>query len=153
MIRLTAESSAFFQGAGWQSYQNYIGAEIFYPEYTNEIRREIVTGHQRTPIEFGIDDKVLDVVNRISGARYRQGLSDFEAKKVRKITPLQVYYDDTVVQMKRILDRMMAEMSSRRTLKYFALVVTHLADLSHSLSIIFSCECTIKAFTLKRPNS
>jgi hypothetical protein len=43
MIRLSAESSAFFQGSGWRSYDNYIGARILYSTYSSEIRQDIMS--------------------------------------------------------------------------------------------------------------
>ena len=43
MIRLTSESSAFLNGNDWRGYMNYIGAEIFYPEYNNDIKRMVWT--------------------------------------------------------------------------------------------------------------
>lgn len=39
MIRLTAESTAFYQGAGWRAYDHYIGSRILYPQYTDDIKR------------------------------------------------------------------------------------------------------------------
>ncbi|KAJ3229738.1 hypothetical protein HDU78_008870 [Chytriomyces hyalinus] len=42
-IRLTAESSAFVSGDGWQGYNNPIGAPIFYPEYSFEIKDALVS--------------------------------------------------------------------------------------------------------------
>lgn len=67
MIRLSAESTAFYQGndlvivsatrwrlpitqyphlspgSGWRSYESYIGAPILYPSYSTEIRQALMT--------------------------------------------------------------------------------------------------------------
>jgi hypothetical protein len=43
MIRLTAESSAFLNGEGWRAYMDYIGQEIFYPEYNSEIKNMVLS--------------------------------------------------------------------------------------------------------------
>ena len=44
MIRLSAESTAFYQGAGWRSYEGYIGAPILYPTHTQDIRQSLLSG-------------------------------------------------------------------------------------------------------------
>ncbi|KAG5459323.1 MAG: hypothetical protein BJ554DRAFT_285, partial [Olpidium bornovanus] len=48
MMRLTAETSAFWQGTDWRSYANYIGARILYNGYTAEVQHAVLSSERVT---------------------------------------------------------------------------------------------------------
>ncbi|KAJ3227899.1 hypothetical protein HK099_008309 [Clydaea vesicula] len=42
IIKGTTELSAFYSGAGWRAYEEYIGTKILYPEYTLSIKKALL---------------------------------------------------------------------------------------------------------------
>jgi uncharacterized protein (UPF0335 family) len=49
--------------------------------------------------------------------KYRQSIEEFDAKKIKRITPLHKCERDARAQLDSILGGMVADMSSMRTLK------------------------------------
>ncbi|KAI8824355.1 acyltransferase-domain-containing protein [Fimicolochytrium jonesii] len=120
MLRLTSESSAFYTGTGWRAYQNYIGARIFYEKYSDEIRTGLLTS-----------DSLADAVKAVSLARYRQLHSSYASKdKLAKKTrgprrdiTLEEVMADTQRRLVRMMDGMVASMSSIRTIRFVAFFI------------------------------
>ncbi|KND00860.1 uncharacterized protein SPPG_03964 [Spizellomyces punctatus DAOM BR117] len=123
MLRLTSESSAFYAGEGWRAYQNYIGSRIFYPEYSEEIRKALMTS-----------ERLNDAVKRIALQRYRQLHSSVASKdklakrahrKARDVT-LEEVEIDTRKQLVKMMEGMVADMNSMRTIKVIAFVMNNM---------------------------
>ncbi|KAJ3176524.1 hypothetical protein HDU87_005218 [Geranomyces variabilis] len=120
MLRLTSESSAFYTGAGWRAYQNYIGARIFYPEYASEIRNALLSSQ-----------RLSDAVRNVALARFRQLHSDIPpgsenwkkaARKHRNLS-LEEVTVDTQVQLVKMMENMVADMSSISTIRFVAFFI------------------------------
>ncbi|KAJ3150380.1 hypothetical protein HDU89_003160 [Geranomyces variabilis] len=120
MLRLTSESSAFYTGAGWRAYQNYIGARIFYPEYASEIRNALLSSQ-----------KLSDAVRSVALARFRQLHSNIPpgsenwkkaARKHRNLS-LEEVTVDTQVQLVKMMENMVADMSSISTIRFVAFFI------------------------------
>ncbi|RKO87063.1 hypothetical protein BDK51DRAFT_34626 [Blyttiomyces helicus] len=114
MLRLTSESSAFYSGTGWRAYQKYIGARIFYPKYSAEIREALMSS-----------DRLQTAVKVVARARYQQLLAGSQRERlalmkgkgrVRHVV-LEEIEKDTLATLKRMMDGMVAEMNSLRTIR------------------------------------
>ncbi|KAJ3296892.1 hypothetical protein HK104_001043, partial [Borealophlyctis nickersoniae] len=126
MLRFTSESSAFYSGAGWRAYQNYVGARIFYPEYGQEIRNALVKA-----------DRLETAVKDVSLARYQQIQAGIPAQRVlgkkgikgvgknRRIT-YKAVEDDTREQLVKMMNVMVAEMTSMRSIRVIAFVINNI---------------------------
>ncbi|KAJ1506602.1 hypothetical protein HMI54_004924, partial [Coelomomyces lativittatus] len=104
MIRLTAEGSAFFQGSGWRSYDDYIGAKIFYPQYWKEIFDSLLKNEK---VASAIDEAVQEEIH--TNKKTEKEAIALVKSKVRN-------YAVTL----------MSDMSSKTTLRFIAFVVNNL---------------------------
>ncbi|KAI8909284.1 hypothetical protein DFJ77DRAFT_512992 [Powellomyces hirtus] len=105
---------------GWRAYQNYIGARIFYPEYSSEIRTALLSS-----------GRLSDAVRAVSLARYQQihaiPSADSPPKrkghnKLKKLTLAEITVD-TQLQLVKIMEAMVADMSSISTIRLVAFFI------------------------------
>ncbi|KAJ3218193.1 hypothetical protein HDU67_006455 [Dinochytrium kinnereticum] len=116
IIRLTAESSAFYTGTGWRSYQNYIGARIFYPEYSIEIRNALMTS-----------DRVRAVVKSLAEKRYK-AIPPTVAKKGRNAKKPRMHDVENEIWTLaiKVIDGMVADMNRLSVIKFVAFTVNNI---------------------------
>ena len=108
LLNLSTESSAFYNGADWRGYENFIGSRILYPEYTTEIKKALL-GSDRGILNA---DAVRNAIQQLSvnlDGQLRQ-------KAQHKLWK----------QSMDVVNNMVAEMDSMRTLKFFAFFITNL---------------------------
>jgi 1-acyl-sn-glycerol-3-phosphate acyltransferase len=96
-------------------YQNYIGAKIFYPGYTQDVKRAVLK-----------NKRMDDLIEQVATSRFRQMLHDFETRKIPKMIPMEAFLQQTRKEVYHVLMNMMTDMSSTRTLKFVAFVVTNI---------------------------
>ncbi|KAJ3016431.1 hypothetical protein HKX48_004039 [Thoreauomyces humboldtii] len=119
MLRLTAETSAFYTGAGWRAYQDYIGARIFYDEYSSEIRTALMTS-----------PRLMDAVRAVSVTRHRQLHSSAGTATAKrrghgkwKNLTLEDVTVDTQAQLVKMMESMIADMHSISTIRFVAFFI------------------------------
>ncbi|KAI9017525.1 acyltransferase-domain-containing protein [Gaertneriomyces semiglobifer] len=124
MIRLTSESSAFYTGEGWRAYQNYIGSRIFYPEYSKEIRKALMESKR---LNEAVKSIALVRYRRIhSGAAKNDALAKkVQGKKAKDVT-LEAVQADTYRQLVKMMEGMVADMNSLRTIKFIAFLINNM---------------------------
>ncbi|CAJ0747851.1 21784_t:CDS:10 [Entrophospora sp. SA101] len=98
------EMGAFYQGTGWRSYKNYIGARILYDGYTEEVKERILNSERELQdvADKMVDKLVADLnslrfirlfgfcINNILVRMYHQGvhISEREFLEVRRVAIL-----------------------------------------------------------------
>ncbi|KAJ3014148.1 UNVERIFIED_CONTAM: hypothetical protein HDU68_000404 [Siphonaria sp. JEL0065] len=109
-IRLGAESTAFVNGDGWQGYNNPIGAPIFYPEYTTEIKDTLVasTRLKETVRALAIKKVALDSEKNVSASG-----GALDPHRRLKRAEREVW-----AQANTMIDGMIANMDSTKELKF-----------------------------------
>ncbi|ORZ39149.1 acyltransferase-domain-containing protein [Catenaria anguillulae PL171] len=104
MIRLSAEGSAFWFGSGgWRKYNHYIGAKILHPGYTQEILKAVYASPH-----------VQEVLTKTVADQVRAGRErDVVEREVR-------------AKVKAYANALVADLSSKNTLRFIAFVVNNL---------------------------
>ncbi|KAI9592107.1 acyltransferase-domain-containing protein [Syncephalis fuscata] len=113
MIRLTSESTAFYLGAGWRSYRDYIGARILYPNYTKDIKKAVLSS-----------DRVRNTIKYLSG---KQAIQLHAQPSVTKIVEREVRLErELEVVVRNMADKMFADFSSQRLIRAFVFTVNNI---------------------------
>lgn len=121
MIRLTAESSAFFSGSGWRAYENYIGSRILYPEYTDEVKRSVF---ESARVQRAIRAEAISQVSTAIHQKQRNTVgSDDDGFKARYERELQKHIDKGALKAKKYMDGLIADMSSKGLVRTVAFIV------------------------------
>ncbi|KAJ3165168.1 hypothetical protein HK101_000288 [Irineochytrium annulatum] len=116
MIRLGAEGSAFYSGAGWRAYQNYIGARIFYPEYSVEIRNALMSSERIRAAVKQMAEKRLASQPLVVQKRGKGNAKD----------PLKEAEADIWAQALKIIDGMVADMNKISIIRFVAFTVNNI---------------------------
>ncbi|KAI9175858.1 hypothetical protein H9P43_006222 [Blastocladiella emersonii ATCC 22665] len=103
MIRLSAEGSAFYLGSGWRKYEGYIGSKILYPGYSKDIYRAVLAS-----------TTVQDAIAATVAHEVRQGRDRATIEKAAR------------AKATSYINALIADLSSKRTLRFVAFVVNNL---------------------------
>ncbi|KAJ3412640.1 hypothetical protein HDV05_000451 [Chytridiales sp. JEL 0842] len=127
IIRLTAQSSAFYTGQGWRSYQNYIGARIFYPEYSTEIKSALINSTRVRGVMQSLYAKRAQEIQ----LKYPPLPADASVKQLKKREAdlrkaLQGAQVELYVVLNRMIERMIADMDSLRVVKFMGFLTNNL---------------------------
>ncbi|KAI9105789.1 hypothetical protein DFS34DRAFT_28852 [Phlyctochytrium arcticum] len=122
MLRLTSESTAFYSGEGWRAYQNYIGSKIFYPEYSSEIRNALMTAPRLQTAVMRVSLERLRLLHAASPPKDKLVKRN---KKARDVTLAEVEAD-TYKQLVKMMQGMVADMNSMRTVRVIAFVLNNI---------------------------
>ncbi|KAL7746734.1 hypothetical protein RI367_007897 [Sorochytrium milnesiophthora] len=112
MIRLTAEGSAFARGSGWRRYSNFVGAPILYADYWKDMYKAVLSG-----------GKVPAMVKSMAQQQYDAQVSG-KGKSAKK--SYEQIEKETWHKVNGYLNALMADMSSRASLRFTAFVVNNL---------------------------
>ncbi|KAI8621112.1 acyltransferase-domain-containing protein [Chytriomyces sp. MP71] len=115
-IRLTAESSAFVSGDGWQGYNNPIGTPIFYPEYSSEIKEALVSSSRLKDAVRSLANKKVSSVE----AEKKDPKPVSAASESRRIKRAE---GEVWKQANTIIDGMIANLDSMSELKFLAFTI------------------------------
>ncbi|KPV77785.1 uncharacterized protein RHOBADRAFT_48040 [Rhodotorula graminis WP1] len=111
-IEFSKQLSLWATGTGWRAYTDYIGQPIFYPGYSDDCVRGILTSQQlEKRIRFVADARVAQL-----------GLPD-GPERVRKRAQIEKELRKSAA---RIADGLVAKMDSVRFLRFFGAVVNNL---------------------------
>ncbi|ORY52918.1 putative acyltransferase [Rhizoclosmatium globosum] len=117
-IRLGAESTAFLSGEGWQGYHNPIGAPVFYPEYTNEIKEALRSSEhlKETVKTLAMKKAMTDAEKNISASG-----GGLEPTRLMKRAEREIWASaDTII------DGMIAKLDSISELKFVAFTIHYM---------------------------
>ncbi|KAI9350608.1 acyltransferase-domain-containing protein [Zopfochytrium polystomum] len=128
IIRLMAESSAFYSGSGWRGYENYIGARIFYPEYSSEIRSALLRSERLRAVVKAMAQKRLAAKANDAAASKKSG-AVVKAKKKRAgdgSNELAEIENEVWKEVGPMIDGMIADMDSIRVIKFVAFMTNNI---------------------------
>lgn len=129
VIRLTAESSAFYQGKGWRNYDNYLGAKIFEPNATEEIKDTVLT---RSTVQQSMVKIIEQIEASLSRKQFDKLPSYLPAREARYISSLQTSPQrHTALEAKlntraqAIITKLSANLNSLPFIKLFAFTLNN----------------------------
>ncbi|KAI8810428.1 acyltransferase-domain-containing protein [Cladochytrium replicatum] len=141
IMRLGSESGAFYSGEGWRAYQNYVGAKIFYPEYSSEIRNALYADTRIQELIENLTTKRMDTLlasSTASAAVKTSSSSKQTTGKFKKqngssqpssspnaqaLMLRRKVKADVEKEVLRTMNAMVADMDNIQTIKFFAFVV------------------------------
>ncbi|TPX34175.1 glycerol-3-phosphate 1-O-acyltransferase [Synchytrium microbalum] len=112
MVKLTASSARFYEGTDWRSYDKYIGSKIFYPQYTQNIKTELLAA----PTIRAMSDSMArkNFLAQSEEARKKKG------KRLEDLQAAQWKY------VNKIVDNMTAQMESKSLIRFMAFIMNNL---------------------------
>ncbi|KAJ3032685.1 hypothetical protein HDV00_007205 [Rhizophlyctis rosea] len=131
MLRLSAESVAFYRGEGWRAYENYIGARIFYQEYSDEIRTALMHSPTLNRTIKTIALQKYDLLVQKAEQTKPSKVKRLKTEKYRN-EKLEVLEAETRRVVDRMVEGMVAEMNSLRSIRFIGYVINNvLARMYH----------------------
>ncbi|RUS23116.1 hypothetical protein BC937DRAFT_92205 [Endogone sp. FLAS-F59071] len=117
---------AFYQGSGWRSHKNYIGARYFYEGYTTEMKNSVLKSKRVQECITQLAERQAELLNQTNTV----AVSPTDARKRKK---QQVALERELEAVARgIADKCFAQMDSIRLLRLFAFTInTVLVRLYH----------------------
>ncbi|KAF9974420.1 hypothetical protein BGZ73_002188 [Actinomortierella ambigua] len=136
-VGFVVQTAAFYQGTGWRSYNNYVGARIFYDGFTASFKDRILASPKVNALIKQLAEKQLNaLVTQRQKAHDAEVAANAGKKNYKpKAMPLQpeqiesrrkAFENELKSVAKAQIEKLVADMSSMKFIRFFAFVVNNI---------------------------